>query len=165
MMVVLIGHTGVHSVKNPVEGDYDRYAMGIDRKLWARIHPWADIIMRADYDYVVQQKDGTARGRAVGDSKRVLRCEGSAAEDAGCRVGYELPPILPLDWAAFEIALGGVDSVASEVTRRWDLLTEAEQQATLKFLNVRTIGDLAKANQKKVLEVVERLRKKESNGK
>lgn len=163
MMVILIGHTGVHSVKNPVEGDYDRYALGIDRKLWARIHPWADIIMRADYDYVVQQKEGLAgRGRAIGDSKRVLRCEGSAAEDAGCRVGYELPPVLPLDWAAFELALGGTESIADEVKNRWGLLSEQEQAGTLKFLGVRALEEITRANQKKVLEVVERLRKRET---
>lgn len=162
MLVILIGHTGVHSVKNPVEGDYDRYALGIDRKLWARIHPWADIIMRADYDYVVQAKDGTARGRAIGDSRRVLRCEGSAAEDAGCRIGYELPPILPLEWSAFELALGGLDSVANMIREKWGLLTDDEQRSALKYMGVTSLENIAKANQKKVIEIAERLKKKGS---
>lgn len=157
MMVILIGHTGVHSVKNPVEGDYDRYAVGIDKKLWARIHPWADIIMRADYDYVVHDKDGTGRGRVIGDSKRFLRCHGSAAEDAGCRAGYELPPVLPLEWQAFELALNGA-SLSDEMGSRWHLLTEDAQAKTLKFLGIRSLADVQSANQKKVLEVITKLK-------
>jgi hypothetical protein len=161
MVVLLLAHTGVQSVRNPIEGDFTKYTPDVDRRVWARFAAWADIIMRADYEYFVKKSDNPlAKGKAVGTSTRVLRCSGSAAEDVGTRVGFELPSeTLPLSWQAFADALGQDTSTLDEVKRLWTLLDKSTQAKTMAWLGVKALDD-AKTTQLRGL--LNRLRKLEA---
>lgn len=155
MTVLLLAHTGVQSVKNPVEGDFQRYAPEMDRKAWGRFAKWADMIGRADYSYVVLKGDANSPGRAVGTSARVLRFAGSAVEDVGCRAGFEMPESIEFSYAAFAEALGADTGTLDAVKELWHLLDRDKQKKTLTWLGVE---DLGQANLNKLKELLNRLR-------
>ena len=161
MWVLMLAHTGLLAVKNPLEGDFTKYAPDVDRKIWARFHGWADVILRADYEYAVINSDG-GKGKARGSNTRVLRCTGSAAEDAGTRVGYTLPETLPLSWHAFVEALGQVSPVVDGIRQRWSLLSDTEQAAALKWLGIAATADLSKAPSQKLSSCLNSLKTKEN---
>lgn len=157
MTVLMLAHTGVANVKNPVEGDFQKYQADMDKRVWAVVSGWADVILRADFEYFVKSAAGDKRpGRAVGDSTRVLRTTGSAAEDAGCRVGYELPtdPI-PMSWAELERHLGSDPETLAEVQRLWEVLSAEESAKAMAWLGVQTLAD---AQLTKLRELLNRLR-------
>lgn len=160
MYVILLAHTGLTTVRNPIQGEYSKFAPDVDRRVWARFQGWADMILRADFDYtVITRREGT-KGQAIGTSQRVIFAVGSAAEDAGCRVGYELPEKLPLSWEAFQLALGGTASLADEARTLWPALTSEEQSKALGFLGIASINDIGKAQAQKLAQIVNRLREK-----
>ena len=160
MIVLLLAHAGIANVKNPIEGDFTRYTGDVDRRVWSRFTAYCDVIMRADYEYtVLKSPNPLAKGRAVGTSTRVLRCSGSAAEDAGTRVGFELSDVLPLSWQAFADALGQDTSTLDEVRRLWPLLTKEQQTKSLGWLGVK---DLTDAKSSKLRELLNRLRQIEA---
>jgi len=160
MWVLMLAHTGLQSVKNPLEGDFSKYTPDVDRKIWARFHGWADIILRADYEYTVLRNDN-GKAKAVGTSTRVLRAAGSAAEDAGCRVGYDLPPTLPLEWHAFVAALGQTSPLIQGIKERLPLLADKEAADVLKWLGITSFDALAKAPSQKLASILNRLKSKE----
>jgi hypothetical protein len=156
MGVIILAHTGLHAVKNPVEGDFQKYAPDVDRKIWGRLFGWPDVIMRADFLYTVIKSDNPkAKGRAIGTSTRVLHCSGTAAEDAGTRAGFELPETLPLSWQAFSDALGNDTATLTEVLELWPLLTPDQQQKSMAWLGVKKLED---AYVSKLRELLNRLR-------
>jgi hypothetical protein len=157
MTVLLLAHTGVTSVKNPVDGDYQKFTPDVDRRIWARFAGWADIIGRAEFEYTLLKRvSGEGPGRAVGANVRTIRFSGSAAEDAGTRVGFELPERLPLSWQAFSDWLNSGDSeTAGEVKNLWSILTPDEIKATLSWLGVR---QLEEAPPTKLRQLLNRLR-------
>ena len=172
MTVVLLAHTGVQSVRNPVEGDFQKYAPEMDRRIWARFAKWADMIGRADYEYIVMQRSGKdakeGPGRVKGTNSRIVRWEGSAAEDAGCRAGFEMPAITPLSYQAFIEGLGHGESLLTEINALWHLLDADTAEKALAWLG----GSIATADPKKLPELLNRLRtiqaqaenKEEGNG-
>ena len=160
MWILMLAHTGLQSVKNPLEGDYTKYAPDVDRKIWARFHGWADIILRADFEYTVLSANG-GKGKAIGTSTRVLRSEGSAAEDAGCRIGYNLPPTIPLEWHAFTAALGQVSPLVQGIKDRWPLLADKEAADVLKWLGISSLDQIANAPSQKLASILNRLKAKE----
>jgi len=155
MVVLLLAHTGITAVKNPVDGDYQKFTPDVDRRIWARFAAWADVIGRAEFEYTLLKRDGIGPGRAVGTNVRVIRFSGSAAEDAGTRVGFELPERLPLSWQAFSNALGQDNETASEVKSLWAVLTPDEIKSTLAWLGVRNLED---APPSKLRQLLNRLR-------
>lgn len=150
--VILIAHSKVESVKNPIEGDYQRFAPDLDRRVWARFSQWADVILRVGYRIAVKD------GKAVSEGERVLHASATAAEEAGCRVGYELPPTLPFSWEAIEAHLGQTDESATAELQRLmaaldgDALAKAE-----KYLGA-TIANLTTAPAHKVRTLTSRLK-------
>jgi len=174
MTVLLLCHTGVQTVKNPVEGDYGKYAPDMPRGVWARFAAWADITMRGDYEFIVKKgPNPLAAGRPIGDSTRILRCSGSAAEDAGSRVGWELPDTLPFikgeAWAGFEAAITKDHSSIEELSKLLAKQTKDKQEAAYTWLGTR---NLERAPITKVRDLLTRLRnlgkteekEKKSNG-
>lgn len=156
MMVFLTAHTGVQTVKNPIDGDYSKFCPDLDRKIWGRIAAWSDVILRADYEYSVIITDKKAKkGRAEGTTTRVLRCVGTAAEDAGCRAGYELPDILPMSWEALAAALGQDAQTLPEVKAKWGLFDKAQQAKAMAWIGV---TDLEDAPVGKLRQLLNRLR-------
>lgn len=154
MTVLLLAHTGVQSVKNPVEGDFQRYAPEMDRRAWGRFAKWADMIGRADYDFVVIRKD-QGRSEVKGTSTRVLRFAGSAVEDVGCRAGFEMPEHIEFSYSAFSEAMGAETGTLDAVKALWHLLDRDKQKKTMTWLGV---DDLSKASLSKLKELLNRLR-------
>lgn len=168
MWVLLLAHTGVQIVRSPVEGEYSKFTPEMDRKVWARFAAWADIIIRGDYEFLVKKSDSPLRpGRAVGDTTRVLRCAGTAAEDAGARVGWELPESIPFSretaWSDFMAALGKDTSLITEAAELLKKAPKDKVEAAYTWLGTR---DLSKAPVGKLRDLVTKLRtlKEEKNG-
>ncbi|KAF0156246.1 MAG: Uncharacterized protein FD189_1051 [Elusimicrobia bacterium] len=142
MMVFVTAHTGVQTVKNPIDGDYSKFCPDLDRKVWGRIAAWTDVILRADFEYsmIITDKKNK-RGRVEGTTTRVLRCVGTSAEDAGCRAGYELPDTLPMSWEALSEALGRDVQTLPEVKAKWGLFDKAQQAKAMAWLGIAKLED------------------------
>jgi len=158
--VILLAHTGVANIKNPIAGDYTKFVPDLDKKIWARFAAWADIIGRAEYEHSIKRGDN-GQGKAVSSDTRLLRLVGSQAEDAGCRVGYDLPAQLPLSYAAFAEALGQRDTTAADIRAGWSLLTADEQGKALAYLCVARVEDLEKAQSQRAKTVLNRIQIKQ----
>jgi hypothetical protein len=161
LLVLLLAHTGTTRVPNPLDADYSKWVPDLDRRIWARLAAWADVIGRAEYQHTLRGADGKApklgeRAKAIGTTVRVLRFAGSAAEDVGTRVGFDLPPEMPLSWTDFAAALGKADDgIAAEVRELWGLLTPDQAKSSLEWLGVK---DLARASAPKLRQLLNRLR-------
>ena len=162
MTVLLLAHTGLLNVKNPIYGEFQKFAPELDKRVWARFSAWADIIGRADYDYVVvgARPEEGKRGRAAGSNTRVLIFGGSAAEDAGCRVGYELPEQIGFMWEEFASLLGGKGTMVDSVRSGWSVLTPEEAGKTLAFLGVTSLEAIDSAAPQKLAQIANRLKAK-----
>ena len=158
MMVLLLAHMGTHNVKHPTHGDYMKFAPDVDKTCWARVSKWSDVIGRADYEYVVVKDRGQSKGRAVGTNTRRLFFAGSAAVDAKCRVGYELPDELTLSWADVAANLGKDPTTLKEVQELWPILTEQESAAALRWLGAETLEE---ASLHRLRQLLNRLREKQ----
>jgi hypothetical protein len=142
MIVLLTAHTGVLTVKNPVDANYSKFCPALDRRIWSRFAAWADIILRADFEYSVVNVDKKSnKGRVIGTTTRILRCSGTPAEDVGCRAGYELPDTLPLSWQALAEALGRDVQTLPELERRWHLFSAEQQRKAMAWLGVKKLAD------------------------
>ena len=159
MIILLLAHIGLHNVKSPIEGEYTKFAPDIDKSVWARISKWSDIILRAEYEHVVLKADNKGKGRAVGGSVRRLYCRGTAAEDGGCRVGYELPEEMDLSWEALSESLGTPTATLDEAKALWGVLNADEQKKALTWLHVTKLED---APLTKMRQLVNRLREKQA---
>ncbi|MDR1519049.1 MAG: ATP-binding protein [Planctomycetota bacterium] len=144
MFVILLAHTGDYTRKNPLGDDLTVAAPSIPKWVWAELHGYLDVIGRADYVYTTKQRDG-GRAKASTDVESVngvrvkvrqLTFDGGVEQDCKTRVGYELPPTMPLSWEAFEAALGNVNALAAEVFDLWQYLPPEKEQATLAWLGV-----------------------------
>ena len=156
MLVLILAHTGVMNVKNPIDGDYQKFAPDVDKKIWAKISAWSDVILRGEFDHSIAEVDGKVR--AVSTNKRIIKTIGSLAEDAGCRVGYDLPEQLPLSWNAFQEALGHGDDIEAELKKRWHLLDADNQKAAMKYMGIDSLKNLKKAQSRKAKTVLNKLK-------
>ena len=162
MIVILLAHTGVVSIKNPGGGDYQKFAPDVDKRLWARVSAWADIISRADYDYAIT-KDKEGRSRVVGDSTRVMISQGSVVEDAGTRVGYHLPTKMPLSWSAFIEHMGKDDDSAELVKTGWEKLEPEKRTKALGYLGIKSIEDINTASSAKLRVLANRMKEHDND--
>lgn len=159
MIVLFLAHTGLQNVKHPVDGDYTKFAPDVDKFVWAKVSSWCDIVLRADYEYSIVRDKASSKGRAVGTQTRKIFCTGSAAEDAKCRVGYELPDEFSLSWDEFHAHLGSGGATLAEVNELWPLLTDEEAKATLLWFGVDKLED---APLTKMRQALNRLRQKQA---
>jgi len=156
LWIILLAHSEIQKVKNPYSEDYDRFAPAVNKRVWSRFGRWADVILRVDYQSSIIMKDG--RSKVVSDGTRVLRCAASAAEVAGCRIGYELPPEIPFSWASIEEHLGKTDTTTLDILR--DLLDDIDPEKLKKifnYLGIKSIDDLSKAPLHKAKATINRL--------
>ena len=156
LWVILLAHSQTEKVKNPLAEDYDRFAPAIDKKVWSRFGRWADAILRVDYQVSYLEKDG--RTKAVSDGTRVLRCAATAAEVAGCRVGYELPAEIPFAWSSIEEHLGQQDTTTLDtLTGLYDQVDTDVQNKVLDYLGIKSIDDLVLAPLHKAKAAINKL--------
>jgi hypothetical protein len=157
MTVLLLAHAGVSTVRDPVLGDYQKWAPDLDRRIWARVSAWVDVILRADYEVAITEgRDGK---RAVhSDSTRVLIASGSAAEEAGARVGYELPERMPLAWSSIAEAIGK-ESKNVALLARLSTMKSEDQTKACNYLGIASIDEIKKADKAKVAVLLNKLSK------
>jgi hypothetical protein len=114
------------------------------------------MIGRADFEYIVIKRDGAqpGPGRIKGTNSRIVHWVGSAAEDAGCRAGFEMPETTPLSYQSFTEGLGQTGSVMDEVKALWPVLSDQQAEKALAWLG----GSLERADAKKLPEMLNKLR-------
>ena len=153
--VLMVAHSTAARVRNPLEGDYDRYQPAVDRRVWARFREWADVILRVDFRKALIEEGG--RKRAVSDSTRILRASPTVAEDVGTRVGYDLPAELPFSWDSIESNLGRADEILEGIRAGWSSLSKDQQQQAEAFLGT-SLEELEEAPAHKARTLLNRMR-------
>lgn len=152
MMVIMLAHSGTINIRHPLMDDFQKFGPAMQKDLWAVFSQNCDIILRADYDYVVEPVHGTRRKKASTGTTRVLYCEGSAAEEGKSRTGYELPPRMEFTYAVFESYLGKSDTVVEEVRALMvDLLTKEEAKKTMEHYGCEKLDNIPITKLKQML--------------
>ena len=113
MIVILICHSRVVMVNDPMHDPYDSYQMKLHSPKSGSgsnelLKEWCDILLFADtekFSETVQIDANKKAYRAGTDGERRLYTQPSPAYAAGSR--YPLPEELPLSWKALEKALKG----------------------------------------------------------
>lgn len=117
MNIIMLAHAQVKRVERPDHDPFDRYLLKLHEKTAALIREWADAVLFSQHEVLMQagsKKDGIkAKGKSTGN--RIVRTEWTAAYDAKNR--FDLPPVLPLDWQAFEEAVNNAIPVDIEKLR------------------------------------------------
>lgn len=161
MEVILLAHTGLQNVRHPVDGEYSKFAPDLDKRVWARWSKWADIILRADFDFIVRPGESkTKKGRAeTCSTTRLCYSVGSAAQDAKTRVGYELPESFLLSYQEYADALNAGDTTAiNEVRVLWPTLDADAQKKALKYMGISGLDELSNSAPEKLRATLNRLR-------
>jgi hypothetical protein len=106
MAVILIAHSKVEKVEDPLTPSYDRYSPRLHKHAGALLGEWVDAILFAHWKYRTRSEDaGFGRERSIAvpiganGEDRVLRTVGSPAWVAKNR--FNLAPEIPLSWHAF----------------------------------------------------------------
>lgn len=166
MFVILLAHTGEYTRNNPLGDNLVVAAPSIPKWVWKELHGDLDVIGRADYVYSTTRTGASAKAKASTDEENVdgvkvkvrqLTFDGGVEQDCKARIGYELPPTLPLSWDAFASRLGNVNALAGEVRDLWQYLPADKAGATLQWLGVSGIEQLAEANRSKLSQLRNRL--------
>ena len=113
--VILIAHSKIERVEDPLTPAYDRYSPRLHKHASALVGEWVDATLFAHWKYRTQREDtGFGRERAIaipiganGDD-RVLRTVGCPAWVAKNR--YSLPAEIPLQFEAFAESLAAAHS-------------------------------------------------------
>lgn len=101
MNVLLLCHSQIKTVNNPVGDNYDHFESKLNAKISGIFREWCDCVLFARFDmYTI--KDGM-RSKAYGRDGRIVQTTHSAAWDAKNR--YGLPEVMPLDMTAIMEAI------------------------------------------------------------
>jgi hypothetical protein len=169
MFVILLGHTGEYTRKNPLGDDLSVAAPSIPKWVWKNIHPWLDVIGRADYVYTVKSRTdkygkivakGATAEEAVNGLKvkiRRLIFDGGVEQDCKARIGYELPAEMDLSWELFASRLGNIKMLAREIRDLWSHLPADKVEATLRWLGVNSLEQLPEASRGSLSQLRNRL--------
>lgn len=127
MHIVLTAHAKVAKFANPKGEDYDRYTLKLHQEAGlGLVQEWAEAVLFATFKTSATKAHKRAKAKGEGGRERVLYTQFDAAFDAKNR--YDLPPMLPLDWAAFAWAV--------EVNRSPEQLKEAIDRALERLAGV-----------------------------
>jgi len=156
MEIILLGHTKIQIFSNPAGPDYSRYELNINKQAAALLKQWADAVLFACYEEMVQKERGELKAKGVSTGARVIHTERRAAWDAKNR--YSLPPVLPLsyeDYAAHRAAKQTETPETLSVTLD-ELLIELNPNADLRFKILAFVGNRKDAV--KLAQAVNRVR-------
>ena len=110
MAVILVAHSKIERVEDPVMMAYDRYSPSLQKLATALVSEWVDVILFAHWAHRTRSEDGTCgRERHIAvpidanGPNRVVHTVGGPGWIAKSR--YALPRTLPLEWNAFAAAL------------------------------------------------------------
>ncbi len=94
MLILMLAHTGIGKLANPLGLDYSRWVPNFDGKWsWDSTFAWADIVLFADYEVTAVKEKGEQRAKGHGD-KRVMRTTWDPGYDAKNR--HNLPDIIDM---------------------------------------------------------------------
>ena len=106
--VLLIGHSTVKTVQNPITGDVDQVLMDVHKNTMGMINEWSDAFLFGQFESDMQKDDETGR-QIVRSTKRVLHCAQSPSHVAKNRLGLpdriEMPDDPANMWSAFRSAI------------------------------------------------------------
>lgn len=104
MMIILIAHSGIQTIKDPETSTYDRTAPRLHRLAEGILSQWSDCVFQAKQKFRIQKTaEGFGSERAIAapvgseGGERVLRTIGNAAVIAKNR--YGIPEEIPLDFS------------------------------------------------------------------
>lgn len=100
MHLLLLAHSHIRKVDDPITGPYDRHMLKLHDRAGALWKEAVDAVLFARIEVFTLEKDG--RTRAYGNGTRVVHTCPSAAFDAKNR--FDLPDTLPLSWEDFYAA-------------------------------------------------------------
>lgn len=92
---ILIAHSQLKTIDLPNQDAYSRHELKLSKALASKVNEWGDLILFADYSFVVADK-----GKTTSEPKPALFAGGSAAFVGGGRM--QLTKELPLSYAALE---------------------------------------------------------------
>jgi len=101
MNIILIAHDGLLPGANALGDDFKKWAPSLSKYAWNRVRDWADQIGHAQSRFAVDKGKAKELGK-----DRWLHFRGSPGRDAGCRVGYELPDKIKLNWDEYQSHMG-----------------------------------------------------------
>lgn len=137
MNVIILAHSHLKQVKNPLGDDYEHYELKLNGKAAAFLKERPKAVLFTNYVSYTDKDENTKRVKAFGDGSRLIYTEHRPAYDAKNR--YNLPPELPLSWDEFDAAARrGVpkdaDKLISELETLIPELAEDKQAKVRKHL-------------------------------
>lgn len=99
MTVILLAHSQVVRIEDPIHPPYDSHGLKLHKRASAKVSEYADVVGYATVKTLTKVDDagfGSKRTRAISTGERVLHTTGNAAYLAKNR--YGIPDPLPLSW-------------------------------------------------------------------
>ena len=109
MHVVLLAHSAIKRIEDPVYPSYDKWGIKMNDKSSALVCEWADVIGYMHFKTEIQKEEGSwgkQTSKAIGGEHRVLSCAHKPAFLAGNRIG--LPEEIEPTYDAIITAIGKV---------------------------------------------------------
>lgn len=146
MNVIILAHSHLKSVRNPLGDDYEHYELKMNAKAAAFLKEAPMAVLFANYVSYTDKDEATKRVKAFGDGSRLIYTEHRPAFDAKNR--YGLPFELPLSWEDFDAAARAGEpkaagKLAEEIETLIPELDEARQSKVRAHLAAAN-GDAAK---------------------
>ena len=86
IMIILLAHTKITQVKNPIGLDFSNWSGDAHKKSWAQIHRISDCVLLGRFNSVARKLAG-GQVRSTGGEDRVVHTDGCDAFDAKNRFG------------------------------------------------------------------------------
>lgn len=131
MAVVLTGHAEAKRYNSPDTEPYDRYRLDLHESGADLVRRWADVVGFARWETFTRSTDvgfNKSVTRGVGTGARLLAVEERPAYHAKNR--YQLPPEIPLSWAALEAGVGAALAAPAGLPD-WLVGAEREERAVV----------------------------------
>jgi hypothetical protein len=107
MMILMVCHSQILKIEEPLNPPYDSYALKLHKKASALVEEYSDCIFFANQKVITTSEDGKGfnqkRNRAMTTSERILHTSPNPAYTAKSRM--VLPAEIPLSWAALSAEL------------------------------------------------------------
>ncbi len=108
MIVMMICHSQIIKIEEPMHPPYDSYGLKLHKKAAGLVEEFSDAIFFANLKVITTQEDGKGfnqkRTRAMTTDERVIHTAPSPAYTAKSRIPG-LPPEIPLNWDSLAQAL------------------------------------------------------------
>lgn len=174
MYVIILAHAGTYTDKTSID-DVVKTGASVNKMVWKAVLGEMDVVGKAEYIYsqkskmvIRDRKTGSEQERVKASTdeevvngvrvkRRRIVFEGGMEVDAKTRIGYELPPEIPLSWDEFASRLGNIGKLVNEIRSLWDYLPADRVSSTLEWLGVSDLEYLTDANRSRLSQLRNRL--------